>query len=121
MTISLGGARLSSKLMITTTPWEMTDSYKKSSAKKIKKSTQKFFDDLSDKSIRKPSLGDVIWFQLFKKMTALSKNSSPADYDYYKDKNNYFYAAKVNPFYTLIGKLIASLAVNSMKKQVRFE
>ena len=119
--ISLGGARLSSKLMVTTSPWEMTQAYKSKTECMIKKTTKRFYKDLSDKSIRRPDLGNVIWFNIFKKMSTLSKKSIPADYEFYKDRNFYFYDVKVNPLYSLLGKMIATAAVKSMKKQVKFD
>lgn len=121
LSISLGGARLSSKLMVTTSPWEMTEAYKSKTESMIKKAAKLFYEDLSDKSIRRPDMGNVIWFNIFKKMSALSKKSIPADYDFYKDKNSYFYDVKVNPLYSLLGKAIATAAVKSMKKQIRFD
>ena len=80
--------------MITTSPWEMTEAYKSNTEHMIKKATKRFYDDLSDKSIRRPAPGNVIWFNIFKKMSTLSKKSIPADYEFYKDRNFYFYNVK---------------------------
>jgi len=121
MGITLGGAGISSKIAITSTPWGATREYENKTAKMIEKSSKKFFKDLSDKSPRKPNLGNVIWFQLFKKMSVLSKKTIPADFEFYRDKKEYFYEVKVNPFYTFLAKTVASLAVRSMKKNVKFD
>ena len=77
LSISLGGARLSSKLMVTTTPWEMTEAYKSNTEHMIKKATKRFYDDLSDKSIRRPDLGNVNWFNIFKKCQHYPKTPFP--------------------------------------------
>jgi NAD(P)H-dependent FMN reductase len=121
LSISLGGARISSKLMVTTTPWQMTAAYRIKTEKRIKNKTAEFFKDMSDKSVRKPTLGNVIWFQLFKKMSELSPKKLPADFAFYNERTSYFYDAKVNPIYTLVGKLIAFAAVKSTGKQIQFE
>ncbi|HPJ89485.1 MAG TPA: flavodoxin family protein [Thermotogota bacterium] len=121
LSISLGGARIVSKLKITATPWKMTPSYKTTTEKAIKEACQKFYEDLSDKRLRKPSLGNVIWFQIFKKMSALSEKRLPADFAFYGEKTSYFYEVKVNPLYTVLAKFIAFAAVKSLKKQVLFE
>jgi len=54
-------------------------------------------------------------------MSTISKKTIPADYDFYKDRDFYFFDVKVNPLYSLLGKLIAAAAVKNMKKQVRFD
>lgn len=116
----LGGGRISSKLIISATPWGETDSYREKTDRLIDIGSGKFFRDMSDKSIRKPNLGNVIWFQIFKKLSVLSKKQIPADYEFYASKNNYFYETNVNPLYTAVGKLIANVAVKSMKRNVKF-
>lgn len=45
-----------------------------------------------------PSIGLMVPFLLFKYVSKLDKNLMPADYNYYKDKGDYFYDAKI-PFY----------------------
>lgn len=44
-----------------------------------------------------PSIGLMVPFLLFKYVSKLDKNLMPADYNYYKDKGDYFYDAKI-PF-----------------------
>ena len=46
----------------------------------------------------KPSLSLMIPFSIFKYVSKLDKDLMPADFDYYKDKEHYYYDAKI-PFY----------------------
>jgi len=45
-----------------------------------------------------PSIGLMVPFLLFKYVSKLDKNLMPADYNYYKDKGDYYYDARI-PFY----------------------
>lgn len=46
----------------------------------------------------KPSLSLMVPFNIFKYVSKLDKNQAPADFEYYKDKEDYYYDAKI-PFY----------------------
>jgi hypothetical protein len=48
------------------------------------------------------------WFQVFKTTSEKYKNHLPADYDFYKDKEYFFYETKVNPLKTFVAKLMLS-------------
>ena len=46
----------------------------------------------------KPSLGMLIPFKVFKHVSEIGKDVMKADYEYYKDKTNFYYDVKI-PFY----------------------
>ncbi|WP_318503112.1 flavodoxin family protein [Bacillus sp. T3] len=121
LSLTLGGSKIICKLCITTTPWEATEKYKKETKRNISRSTKKFLQSMKKKKQGPPNLGNLIWFKIFKKMAALSRKNLPADYEYYSEKDHYFYDVKVNPFKNGIAHLIAHIAVWSMKRKVVFK
>jgi hypothetical protein len=46
----------------------------------------------------KPPLGMLVPFSIFKYVSEIDRENMPADYDYYKDKTDYFYDTRI-PFY----------------------
>jgi hypothetical protein len=45
-----------------------------------------------------PTVGDLVYFHIFKAISELNKKQGIADYEYYKDKIGYYYDVEV-PFY----------------------
>jgi NAD(P)H-dependent FMN reductase len=121
LSLALCGGRISAKLGIISTPWEATPAYALTIQKQIKLKTHSFFHSMADKNTHTIELGNLIWFNLFKKLSSISKETIPADYEYYKDKSKYFYATRVSYVLSTIARLIAAVAVKSMKKQVQFK
>lgn len=121
LSLTLGGGIKACELSITTTPWEATEKYEDETERNIKRNTRKFYNSMKNKKEISPGLGNLIWFNIFKKMAGLSKKNLPADYKYYSEKQNYFYQVKVNPLKSCIAGIIASIALWSMKKQVVFK
>ena len=121
LSLTLGGSIKVCELSILTTPWEVTKKYEEETDKNIKRNTSKFYLSMKSKKEISPQLGNLIWFNIFKKMASISKKNLPADYNYYIEKQNYFYQIKVNPFKSYIAGSIASIAVMSMKKKVIFK
>ncbi len=56
---------------------------------------------------RKPSLSFMVPFHIFKLVSELESDFMKADYEYYKDKKNYYYDIKINPVKTYLAKKIA--------------
>jgi hypothetical protein len=59
----------------------------------------------------KPTLNEIIPFGIFKAISVAAKDVMPADYEYYKEKKDYYYDVNI-PFHT---KWIANKVV---KKEV---
>lgn len=53
-----------------------------------------------------PTLRQIIMFNLFKSISELAKERFEADYQYYKDKTNFFYDRKLNFFKKMLAKRI---------------
>lgn len=46
----------------------------------------------------RPKFGDLVYFHIFKSISVLNKKKGIADYEYYKDRTDYYYDIKI-PFY----------------------
>jgi len=60
----------------------------------------------------KPTLLQLIYFNIFKSLSELTKKTNGADYEFYKDKTDFIYDTKVNLSKNMLAKSIA-------KKEVR--
>jgi len=58
----------------------------------------------------RPPLDLLVPFNIFKYVSEIDRENMPADYNYYKDKNDYYYDVKI-PFYK---KFIAKKVVNKI-------
>lgn len=121
LSYTLGGSVKACELSITATPWEATKKYTDKVENDIKRNTKKFYDSMKNKKEKPVDIGSLIWFRIFKKMSSISKESLPADYAYYKEKKNFFYETKINPFKYCIAGFVANIGVWSMKKKVIFK
>ena len=121
LSLTLGGGIKACELTITSSPFEATKKYEDKTNKNIKRNTRNFYNSMKNKKEISPKLGNLIWFKIFKKMSNVSKKNLPADYNYYSEKQNYFYKIKVNPFKSCVSDIIANIAVWSMKKKVIFK
>ena len=54
----------------------------------------------------KPTLTQIIMFNLLKSISELYKEHFQADYQYYKDKTDFYYDTKLNPFKNMLAKRI---------------
>ena len=64
----------------------------------IVRSFTKFISEIGKGERCKPTLGNLVYFHIFKAISALNEKEGPADYDYYKDKTGYYYDVDI-PFY----------------------
>lgn len=61
----------------------------------------------------KPSLKLMIPFRIFKFVANLDEDLMPADYEYYKDREDYYYESSI-PFYQkFISKRVANKIINA--------
>ena len=119
--MTLGGSNKVCELKITATPWEVTKDYEKRVQKDIEKAADCLYQAMKHKKLAPPSLGNLIWFRIFKKMASLSEQNLPADFEYYRTRTDYFYPTRVNPIKNGVAGIIADIGVATMKKQVEFK
>ncbi|WP_303870481.1 NAD(P)H-dependent oxidoreductase [Acetobacterium wieringae] len=119
--MTLGGSDKVCELKITATPWEATADYEQRVQKDIEKAADRLYRSMKNKKLASPSLSNLIWFRIFKKMASLSEQNLPADYEYYRTRTDYFYPIRVNPIKNGVAGIIANIGVAAMKKQVEFK
>lgn len=109
LSFTMGGSDLVSKLAVITPPFKYRPKYKETIARDVDKASRKFYRSLKSDKPLPPTFLNVMWFQAFKTISEKHKNHFPADYDFYKDKEYFFYETKVNPLKTFVAKLMLSL------------
>ena len=62
----------------------------------------------------KPSLGQLVYFNIFKSISELNKLKGWADYKFYKDKNDFYYDIKIPFLKNKFAKWIAGRQVKKM-------
>ena len=60
----------------------------------------------------KPSIGLMVPFMIFKYVSKLDKDLMSADYEYYKNKEDYFYDAKIPSYKKLIAKRVSDKIIS---------
>jgi hypothetical protein len=108
------------KFGITTTPWDSTKKYNDKIQKETKRYAALLYRSITVSKPKPISLGNLIWFNIFKKMSSISKETLPKDYEYYQDRKDYFYDTKVSVLKSAIATMIAGIGVMTMKRQIIF-
>ena len=89
----------------------MSEKRKAENQKKTIKAFDAFIDKINKNERDKPSKELVIVFNIFKTVSELCKDVYKADYEYYKDKTDYYYDAKISFYHKLVAK--------SVEKQIK--
>ena len=89
----------------------MTDQMKIENQEKILKAFDVFIDRIKKQERDKPSKDLIIVFNIFKTVSQLCEDVYKADYEYYKDKTDYYYDTKIPFYYKLVAK--------SVEKQIK--
>ena len=66
-----------------------------SNRRKVLKAFKKLIAAIQSKKIAKPSMGQLVYFNIFKAISELNKLKGWADYEFYKDKHGYYYDIKI--------------------------
>ncbi|MEJ2249689.1 MAG: flavodoxin family protein [Candidatus Lokiarchaeota archaeon] len=114
---TMGGSYLVSKLAVKTPPFKFKPKYEKSITRDIEKASRKFYRALKSDKPLPPTFVNVLWFQAFKIQSEKTKHQFPADYNFYKDKENFFYETKVNRMKTYFAKLMLRLFSRGFDKK----
>lgn len=75
---------------------------------------EKFISTIKSGQKPSPTMTQLIYFNIFKAISEWNKKAGKADYEYYKDKTDFFYEAKINPFKKMIAKRIAGKEIKKM-------
>ena len=113
---TMGGGYLVSKLGVKTPPFKYKPKYEERIRRDIQKASRKFYRALKSDKPLPPSFWNVLWCQAFKTTSERNKQHFPADYDFYKDKEFFFYETKVNSLKTFAAKLMIRLFSRGFEK-----
>jgi multimeric flavodoxin WrbA len=113
---TLGGINLVAKLAVKTPPYKYRPKYEETIANAVEKASKKFYKSLKSGKPLLPRFINVLWFQAFKIQSEKTKHYLPADYNFYKDKEYFFYETKVNPLKTFTAKLLIRLVLRGFEK-----
>lgn len=74
-----------------------------------------FIEDMKNKRRKTPSIMEVVMFNMLKYVSEVRKDHMSADYEYYKEKNNFYYKTKI-PFFK---EFIAKQEIKKFKKDLK--
>ncbi|MCP3682857.1 MAG: NAD(P)H-dependent oxidoreductase [bacterium] len=87
---------------------------KRYNQEKINEAFEKFSSGIKKGKRNKPTMMQVIMFNMFKYVSKENKDTFKADYQYYKDKNNFYYNTKIN----FLKKSMAKFVIWQFKKDL---
>lgn len=110
LSILSAGGKSAKKLGVSVPPIPMAG-FEKRAGKKIMKTSAAFYRGLKKPCRKLPGLSDWAYFHSFKSLTRFEtyQNVCPADYAYYKNKEEYFYPLKGHRIRRMIGKAVKAL------------
>ncbi|MEJ2272811.1 MAG: flavodoxin family protein [Candidatus Bathyarchaeota archaeon] len=113
---TLGGIDLVAKLAVKTPPYKYRPKYEETITHAVEKASKKFYKSLKSGKQLPPTFINVLWFQAFKIQSEKTKHYLPADYNFYKEKEYFFYETKVNSLKTFAAKLLVRLVLRGFEK-----
>ena len=108
--LSVFGFNLTAPVEIHFRPGKTPEKMKIKNQEKAFAAFDRFLTRIEKGGRDKPPLGMLIPFGVFKYVSEIDRENMPADYEYYKDKKDYYYDIKI-PFYK---KLITKKVVNKI-------
>ena len=119
------GFRFVQKLGIKTPPYINFSKLDKKTINKIHRKATKFHSSLKIKEKRKVSFGQLVLYNIFKKMIPIMKSFMLADFEYWNHHNwftkqaKYFVETRLNPIKVIFARFIGKMAGRSMKKELK--
>lgn len=98
----------------------LTDKYKGKMDRNLDKKVSEFILALNDKSLPRPSIGRLIWFNMWKMTAEASKTHTVKDFEHWTDtgwfRKDYYYDTRVNPVSNAAARLVIRLMRAFMRK-----
>lgn len=85
---------------------------------KIEKAACEFYSNIKENKQVSPSLVQIIQFRMMKINAIESKQYFPADYEFYKDKIDYYIKTPINFFKNMLAKILEKVIIKSMDSAV---
>ena len=112
---TFGGPEVVHELAYMSPPWPLADKVEIKQQKAVQKAAITFYTALSRKKRSSPSISNLMFFWFYKNIVESTKPYLPADYGYYKDKQQYFYDTKINGFKNLVARSMVRCLLFLMK------
>lgn len=90
-----------------------SEARKEYNRKQTKDAFDTFIKRIKEGKTESPTLTQLIYFNIFKSISEINKEAGKADYQYYKDKTDFYYDTKIDFFKKMLAKRIAG---NEIKK-----
>ncbi len=100
------------ELGVATPPWPMSDGLKEKNRKSIDKAAEEFYNKLQE-GRPSPNFMQYMHFRFLKETSKLGY--LPADLEFYKDKEGYFYDTSISPLNKVFAPLIMKFAFFMMR------
>jgi len=92
-------------------PGKVKEEDKKFNKEKANKAFEVLLAGIKKGERTKSTLNFMVPFQIFKLVSQLDPRLFKADYEYYKDKKDYYFDTKINPIKTFLAKRIAKKTI----------
>jgi NAD(P)H-dependent FMN reductase len=92
--VTLGGPEIASELAYLQLPWPMQESEIRKRQARLEKAADEFYQAISSKDMT-PSFNNYMRFMFFKGASLEARKWLPADYEYYKDLDRYYYDVRI--------------------------
>lgn len=109
------GPEIVSKVSYMTPAWELKDEVMQQQKQMLRDQTRQFHNAMLNKEKPIPSINDYVRFRLFKKVAVDVKNYFPADYEYYRNKDDYYYQTDISFFKKIVGSILLKFIATQMK------
>lgn len=92
------GPEIVSEITYMTPPWELSEKAEAKQENTVKKAAENFYHSILNGRREVPGFNKYFRFKFFKNVSSSVKDHLPADYEYYKDKDEYYYETKISIF-----------------------
>ncbi|NLT38567.1 MAG: flavodoxin family protein [Methanomassiliicoccus sp.] len=113
--IALGGPEVVSELAYLQLPWPISPRALAKRSARLQREAARFYRVL-EKKVMRPSFSEYMRFRFFKNASLETKEWLPADYEFYKDKGDFYYDVKVGARLKVTSALLMSITKPLMRE-----
>jgi len=91
---------------------KMSEEHKRKNTEKIKAAVTALISKIEKGGKDKPTISLMVPFNIFKYVSQIDRDHMKADYEYYKDKGDYYYEAKIPSYKKFIAKKVSAKVID---------
>jgi len=111
-----GGPEVVAKIEYLSPPWQLKENVIQKRNEELRKVAELFCQSINKNELPAPPLSKYIRFRFFKEVSQKVKKYLPADYQYYKNKKDYFYKTKISLYKKIIAWCALKIGFFMMKE-----